>query len=778
MEKDTGDGLVQGGAGGNQTLDTRYRMLFDNSSDGILLTDRETGRLQYTNPAASRMLGYFQSELFGIDVADIFPRESRQQAVAEFEALAGGEGTLVADVACLKKDRSVVFADVTVTSMVIDGRPILAGSLREVSDRTRAQHALEASEIQYRRLFESAKDGILILDGDTGKIVDANPFLCGLIGYSHDELLTHHLWELGLFKDIAASKESFADLQSKGYVRHEHLPLETNMGKRIDVEFVSNVYRVNGRNVIQCNIRDITERKRDEGTLQMLNRAVQAGSQGILITNALLKDNPIVYTSPGFERLSGYASADVVGKNCRFMQGVDTDPASREQLRQAISEKRSCSIELLNYRKDGTAFWNHLAISPVIDADGQVTNFVGVQTDVTGRRGLEAQFLQAQKLEAVGRLAGGVAHDFNNVLSVILSYSDLILGDDRCGKNPFRSDIEEIRKAGLRASDLTRQLLAFSRQQVLQAKVLNLHGSVAGMEKMLRNLLGANIALSILPANALWNVKADPGQIEQIIMNLAVNARDAMPLGGELTIETQNVELDSDYARAHHDVVPGSYVMVAVSDTGAGMDPATRARIFEPFFTTKELGKGTGLGLATVFGIVNQSKGHIWVYSEPGKGTTFRVYFPKVMGVAESSSDQLSEPEFTHAGETILLVEDEDQVRLLAQTVLRRSGYVVLSAPNGGEALLISERHGAKIDLLLTDVVLPWMSGRQLADRLGPLRPQMKVLFMSGYTDDAVLQHGVLDSGVAYLQKPLTPNSLTRKVREVLHGSRREVCLV
>jgi signal transduction histidine kinase len=412
--------------------------------------------------------------------------------------------------------------------------------------------------------------------------------------------------------------------------------------------------------------------------------------------------------------------------------------------------------------KDGRRIPVLVAIAPLEDGENMVLSL-----DLTERKRLEEQFRQAQKMEAVGRLAGGIAHDFNNMLSVILSYGELIVGDLE-EEDPLRADVEAMRSAALRAADLTRQLLAFSRQQVLERKVLSLNRSLAGMEKMLHRLLGADVELTLLMDDDVANVLADPSQIEQIVMNLAVNARDAMPRGGKLTIRTANVQLDDEYARTHHDVRPGAYVLLAVSDTGLGIDTETQARMFEPFFTTKDKGKGTGLGLATVFGIVKQSGGHIWVYSEPGQGATFKVYFPRVAGAAEEPDADARALGSPRGIETILLVEDDAQVRAIARTVLRRHGYVVLDASNGGEALLICEQHTAKIDLLITDVVLPLMSGKQLVERLSPVRPEMKVLYMSGYTDDAVFQHGVLDSGVAYLQKPLTPAALTRKVREVL----------
>jgi two-component system, cell cycle sensor histidine kinase and response regulator CckA len=413
----------------------------------------------------------------------------------------------------------------------------------------------------------------------------------------------------------------------------------------------------------------------------------------------------------------------------------------------------------------------HLSVigSPLRREDGVVEGGVVVFRDITEAKRTEERLSQVQKMEAVGRLAGGIAHDFNNILSVILSYTE-ILGMGLKEDEPIHADIEEIGKAAQRAADLTRQLLAFSRQQVLEEKVLDLNESIAGMDKMLRRLLGADVELSVLPAVGLWSAKADPSQIEQILMNLAVNARDAMPVGGKLTIETENVELDNDYASAHQGVAPGSYVRLAVSDTGIGMSREMQARIFEPFFTTKERGKGTGLGLATVFGIVKQSGGNIWVYSELGKGTTFKIHLPKVSGSPETSATLRPQLPPERGNETILLVEDDEQLRVLARDILRRNGHVVLEAANGGEALLACEQHAAKIHLLLTDVVLPRMSGRQLADRLVTQRPEMKVLFMSGYTDDAVLQHGILESGVAFLQKPLTRTSLLKKVREVLAG--------
>jgi two-component system cell cycle sensor histidine kinase/response regulator CckA len=424
-------------------------------------------------------------------------------------------------------------------------------------------------------------------------------------------------------------------------------------------------------------------------------------------------------------------------------------------------------------RKDGSLILVEVKTHD-FDLDGRPARLMLV-IDVTERtrvedtlRVTEGQLRQAQKMEAVGRLAGGVAHDFNNLLSVILSYSGMLL--DQLGEgDAMHADLLEIRRAGERAADLTKQLLLFSRPREVQREVLDLWRLVLGMEKMIASLLGADVELALLGSASAGKVLADVGQLEQVVMNLAVNARDAMPHGGKLTIEVKNAELDEAYAATHLGVTPGPHVMLAVSDTGMGMSKDAQTHAFEPFFTTKEKGKGTGLGLSTVFAIVTQNGGHVRFYSEPGHGTAFHVYLPRTDAAAASVAASQAPPAYLGRGmETILLVEDDPQVRAAATSVLRHCGYCVLEASNGGEALLTCEQHDATIDLLLTDIVLPKLSGRHLAERLTVLRPEMKVLFMSGYTDGAILQNGMLGSDVAFLQKPLTPDALSRKVREVL----------
>jgi two-component system, cell cycle sensor histidine kinase and response regulator CckA len=745
-----------------------FRAFFEHGPVCKAIIAAPAGTILRVNASLASMLGVAMAELEGTSFLAMTHPDDLPAAREAMRAVLRGEraGELLEKRLLVKDGRTIWVNIMTGFHRASDGTVlhVLAHVVDITASREAAIHAI-ASETRYRRLFESAKDGILILDADSGRIVDVNPFMTELTGNTREEFLAAHLWEIGPFKDAANSKVSFAELKAKDYVRYEDLPLRSRDGHEVAVEFISNVYLVDGKRVIQCNIRDITARKRVESERARLAAAIAQAGEAVIVTDA---EGIIEYVNPAFEVVTGYSREEVLGRNPRLLKSGMQDPSFYRSLWETIGTGAVWRGRLINRKKDGSLLHEDATISSVRVA-GVITSYVAVKRDVTATIALQAQFLQSQKMEAVGRLAGGVAHDFNNALSVILSYTELICGDLKRDE-PLRADIEEIRTSALRAAELTSQLLAFSRHQVLQPQVLSLNESLAGMETMLGRLLGADIEITILPERALWNVKADPGQVEQILMNLAINARDAMSQGGKLTVETKNVELNQGYAGTHHDVQPGSYVELAVTDTGCGMDEETVSRVFEPFFTTKATGKGTGLGLATVFGIVKQSGGHIFVYSEPGVGTTFKVYFPKIGSELAHKRRSLrpEAPDQERGSATILLVEDEDQLRIVARNILRRQGYVVLDAPNGGEALLICEQHKANIDVLLTDVVLPRMSGRQLAERLAPIRPAMKVLYMSGYTNDAILQHGIIESGVAFLQKPFTPTSLTRKVREVL----------
>jgi PAS domain S-box-containing protein len=480
------------------------------------------------------------------------------------------------------------------------------------------------------------------------------------------------------------------------------------------------------------------------------------------------RDGRVLDANPVLARMLGYDSPDELFA-LHMERDVYLDPAEREHLIARSGGVLGPDVELQWKKKDGSPMWVNLVVQRHYGADGQILYFEGFVRDITDRKRLEDQLRQAQKMEAVGQLAGGIAHDFNNLLTVITGYSELLY-DDLGADDPRRADVSEIRQAAARAAQLTRQLLAFSRKQVLQPRALDLNGVVTGIEKMLTRLLGETISVRTKLSPSLGTVRADPGQLEQVLMNLAVNAGDAMPHGGELTIETSEVELDEEYAREHVDAVPGRYVMLAVHDAGVGMEPATQARLFEPFFTTKGPGKGTGLGLSTVYGIVKQSGGHIWVYSEIGQGTTFKVYLPRIDAPADIMPRSPQEAA-KRGTETILVVEDADLLRALARRVLEGFGYTVLTAHGGQEALAMAEAHPGPVHLLLTDVVMPEMGGAELAKRLAARRAEILVLYMSGYTDDAIVRQGVLDEGVAFIQKPFTAESLVRRVREVLDAS-------
>ena len=647
----------------------------------------------------------------------------------------------------------------------------IGGTVQDITDRHVAGEALRASEERYRRIVEGTSEGVWMYD-PAGITTFMNARMARMLGCTVAEAVGHSVYTFVAEADRPLAKQR-TERRRRGVVERGDFRFRRKDGTELwGLVQSSPLFDAAGRfEATLALVADVSQQRRSEEARARLAAIVESSEDAIL---SVTPDGTITTWNVGAEKLYEYSAVEMVGKPIEVLRrassldeaGLLGDVARGEAVHQ---------YETTRVRMNGTEVEVAVTLSPIRDPRGMVVGVSSIERDLTSRRRAEAalrhkeeQFRQAQKMEAVGRLAGGVAHDFNNLLSVVLGYATLAVDDLKLG-DPLREDLEQIVVAGERATDLTRQLLAFSRQQVLQPRVLDLNQTLAGMKSMLGRLLGEDIELSTSMALDAGRVLADPGQIEQVLMNLAVNARDAMPDGGQLTIETANVELDAAYVAVHLGVAAGEYVMLAVSDTGSGMDAATRARIFEPFFTTKEKGKGTGLGLSTVFGIVEQSGGHVGVYSEPGHGSTFKIYLPRTDRTADSTLAARL-PAVIGGAETILLVEDEEQVRAVACAILRRNGYHVLEGSNGGEAFLISRDFAGKIHLLLTDVVMPRMSGRKLAEELGPLRPDMRILFASGYTDDAIVHHGMVDAGVAFLQKPFTPDALLRKVREVLDG--------
>jgi PAS domain S-box-containing protein len=623
----------------------------------------------------------------------------------------------------------------------------------------------------FRVLFAANPLPMWVYDLETLSFLEVNDAAIAKYGYTRDEFLGMRLTDIRPPEDVPALLANVAQqrttLQQSGRWRHR-----LKSGELIEVEIISHTLRFGKRAAALVVAQDVTARRQAERDLAA-SEARKAGMLAAALDAIVAIDHEgrITDFNPAAERIFGYRADGIRG---RPLAETIIPPALRERHRAAFDRYLQTEeptilgrrLELSGLHADGHEFPVELTVYRVpIDGPPVFSAFI---RDLTQARALEEQFLQAQKMESVGRLAGGIAHDFNNLLTAINGYAQLTLEDPGLSADT-RDALQQITAAADRATELTSQLLAFSRRQVMQPVSLHLGVKIDDIAPMLRRLLGEDIELLTRSAKALGNVLVDPGQLTQVILNLAVNARDAMPSGGTLTIEADNVELDAQYAAGHAEVMPGPYVVLSVTDTGSGMDEATRARLFEPFFTTKELGKGTGLGLATVYGIVKQSGGHIWAYSEPDHGTVFKIYLPRVEAVAGSPVERPAPTRSAGRGtETVLVVEDDPAVRRFVQIVLESRGYTVIAATGPQDALERVARGGEPIDLLITDIVMPGMSGVELAKRVAEVAPGLKVLFASGYTENTIVHHGMLDPGVPFLQKPFAPAQLAERVRAEL----------
>ncbi len=707
----------------------------------------------------------------GLDVL----RELKDRDVAAPVIFLTGQGDEEVAVQAMKAGASDYLLKSKVNAQSLETAVRHALTLGKEQEAVRvARRALQASEQRFRALVENSSDAITLLDAQ-GTITYASQSIRGLLGYAPEELVETSAFDYLHSEDQAGVRETFlAILQAPGIpYRLEYRCRHKNGEWRFLEAIGANRLHETAVGAVVVNERDVTERKQAEAErtaaedkLRKVSRAVEQSADMVVMTDP---NGVIEYANPAFETLTGYKREEAVGRTPRILKSGRQDRAYYERMWATLLSGQVFRDVLVNRKKNGDLFWAEKTITPVLDERGKVRHFISNDRDITERRVLEQQLLHSQKMDAVGQLAGGVAHDFNNLLMVISSYAELL--SDSIGGNPkAQHQAAEILKAARRAAGLTRQLLAFSRKQVMSPRVLDLNTVLADIERMLPRLIGENIQVEIRPGASLWMVKADPVQIEQVIMNLAVNARDAMPRGGHLVLETTNAQLDEEYARRHVGTSPGEHVMLAVSDTGCGIPADILPHIFEPFFTTKELGKGTGLGLPTVYGIVKQSGGSVWVYSEVGHGTVFKVYLPRSVAVAEKNHDERVAIPPPRGSETILVVEDEEAVRESSSEYLTSRGYTVLQGKNGADALQVLEHFAGKIHLLITDVIMPGMSGAELGKHVGELRPEIRVIYISGYTESTVVQHGI-EATSGFLQKPFSLTALADKVRDVLDAA-------
>jgi PAS domain S-box-containing protein len=737
------------------------------TANAVMITNK-AGMVIWVNSAFEQLTGYTHAEIVGQSTRVLKSGQNSQALYEEMWRTILGGRIWRGELTNRRKDGSLYDEEMTITP-VQDRKGEITHYIAiklDISERRQAEANLLSLTERLSLATGVAKVGVWEWDLASNALTwDATMF--EIYGFPFVVPMPYEKWSAAVYPEdlpaVEATLREAIDEKGRGSADFRIILADGTVRNvstvgRVVLDEHANVSRVIG------TTQDITERKKTENKLRQLATIVESSDDAI-VSRTL--DGTIQSWNGAAERMYEYSAAEAIGKpiSILYPHGQrDEILANLEKIKRGDIVR---NFETIRATKDGKQIHIALTVSPIKDVSGRIVGASAIGRDITESKQMEDMFRQAQKMEAVGRLAGGVAHDFNNMLSVIIGYSELLLERaDTDGQ--VRKQCEEIKRAGDRAASLTRQLLAFSRQQVLEPRVLNLNTSVAEIEKMLRRLIGEDIDLRTSLDPTLGLVKADPGQIEQVIMNLALNARDAMPGGGKLIIETSNTELDDEYALHHPPCIVGRYVILAVTDSGVGMSQETKARIFEPFFTTKELGKGTGLGLSTVYGVAKQSGGYIWVYSEPGQGSVFKLYLPRVDGSEVQIRPAKSAPELLPGTETVLLVEDEQSVRALTRNLLEQGGYTVLEADNGAHAVEIAKQHHGPIHLLLTDVVMPGMNGPAVAEMILPIHPEAKALYVSGYSSSFGTQTGLVPAGANLFQKPFSRAALLRKVRNLL----------
>jgi two-component system cell cycle sensor histidine kinase/response regulator CckA len=740
--------------------------LFAAMQDIVFVVDRNGNytRVPTTN---ANVLYRPTPDLVGRNVSDVLPAEAAKTICNVSAQVVDTQQTLQTELRIQPEGRTVWFA---ATASPFDGRMVLWVA-RDITETKLARDAIAHSERRYRLLFDRNPCAMWVYDFDTRQITEVNDAAVAQYGYSRDEFALMKLDDLRASEDVGRLARMLAEMPNDEPRVHivKHRKKD---GTVMDVETRGHPLGIPGRHLRLVVITDVTARLAAEhvvreaearamATSQMLQALIDAAPQAMIILDP---EWHVTRWNDAAEALFGWNAKEVIGGPLPFIPANQREDAetSRRVLEQGGTEKPS---EAVRVRKDGNQVNVMLAKAPLLDAAGRPTAFIAVYMDITERKLLEEQLRQSQKMEAIGTLAGGIAHDFNNILTVISSYASMLMTDDRYPD--IRTDIEEISSAARRATGLTRQLLTFSRKAIVQLQSIDINSIVDEMQPMLRRLLMEHIELIVKPSGVVSSVIADVSQLEQILLNLTVNAADAMPDGGSLVVETHNVWLDESYAEMHTGVAPGPYVLLAVTDSGTGMDADTIRKIFEPFFTTKEIGRGTGLGLATIYAIVKQLGGHIWVYSEPRHGAAFKIYLPRDMSDAARETAPAM-PLLHTAGGTVLLVEDDSAVRRAARRMLEKVGFSVIEAQDGEEGLSVALGYDGEISVVVTDLMMPRMNGGDFARALSASRPESRIVFTSGYTDDAVLRKRLVTSTHAFVQKPFTGDQLVRTITSVL----------